>query len=58
VLSRSPRRPAALGSDPRAEGNFAKYVISKDGQVAAFFPSNVTPDDPALRAAIQKALTQ
>ena len=38
--------------------NFAKYVISKDGQVAAFFPSTVTPEDPALRAAINKALAQ
>ena len=38
--------------------NFAKYVIGKDGQVAGFFPSNVTPDDPALRTAIQKALAQ
>jgi glutathione peroxidase len=38
--------------------NFAKYVIAKDGQVAGFFPSRVTPDDPALRAAIEKALAQ
>jgi glutathione peroxidase len=38
--------------------NFAKYVISKDGQVAAFFPSRITPDDPALRGAIEKALAQ
>jgi glutathione peroxidase len=38
--------------------NFAKYVIGKDGQVVAFFPSAVTPDDPALRATISKALAQ
>ncbi|MGA2273036.1 MAG: glutathione peroxidase [Bryobacteraceae bacterium] len=36
--------------------NFSKYVIDKNGQVAAFFPSKVKPDDPELRAAIQKAL--
>jgi glutathione peroxidase len=36
--------------------NFAKYVITKDGQIAAFFPSEVTPDDSRLRAAIAKAL--
>jgi glutathione peroxidase len=36
--------------------NFAKYVITKDGQIAAFFPSDVTPDDSRLRAAIAKAL--
>ena len=36
--------------------NFAKYVITKTGQVAAFFPSDVTPEDPRLRGAIAKAL--
>ena len=36
--------------------NFAKYVIGKDGQVVAFFPSEVTPESPALRNAIAKAL--
>jgi glutathione peroxidase len=38
--------------------NFSKYVVGKDGKVLAFFPSNVTPDDPALRAAIAKAMAQ
>ena len=38
--------------------NFAKYVVGKDGQVLAFFPSAVTPEDPALRGAISKALAQ
>jgi glutathione peroxidase len=38
--------------------NFAKYVINKKGQIVAFFPSNVTPEDPALRAAISKALAE
>jgi glutathione peroxidase len=36
--------------------NFSKYVIGKDGKVAAFFPSKVTPESPELRAAIDKAL--
>jgi glutathione peroxidase len=36
--------------------NFSKYLIDKQGRVVAFFPSEVTPDDPALRAAITKAL--
>jgi glutathione peroxidase len=36
--------------------NFSKYVIDKQGHVVAFFPSEVTPEDPALRAAISKAL--
>jgi len=38
------------------EWNFAKYVIGKDGRVRAFFPSEVTPDDPALRRAIADAM--
>ena len=37
--------------------NFAKYVIDKQGKVVAFFPSEVTPEDPKLRAAIAKAMT-
>jgi len=37
--------------------NFSKYVVDKQGKVVAFFPSDVTPDDPRLRAAITKALS-
>ncbi len=36
--------------------NFSKYVIGKDGKILAFFPSDVTPESPALRGAILKAL--
>jgi glutathione peroxidase len=36
--------------------NFSKYVIGKDGQIVAFFPSEVTPESPELRRAIAKAL--
>jgi glutathione peroxidase len=36
--------------------NFSKYLVDKQGKVVAFFPSKVTPEDPALRAAIAKAL--
>jgi glutathione peroxidase len=36
--------------------NFTKYVVGKDGKVVAFFPSQVTPEAPALRNAIAKAL--
>ena len=36
--------------------NFAKYVVNKQGQIVAFFPSEVTPEAPELRAAIAKAL--
>ena len=36
--------------------NFSKYVVDKQGKVVAFFESSVTPEDPALRAAIAQAL--
>ncbi len=38
--------------------NFNKYVIDKQGQIVAFFPADVTPEDPQLRQAIAKALAQ
>lgn len=38
------------------EWNFYKYLVGKDGKVVAFYPSDVTPEDPKLRAAITKAL--
>jgi glutathione peroxidase len=36
--------------------NFAKYLVGKDGKVVAFFPSEVTPEAPELRRAINNAL--
>ena len=36
--------------------NFSKYIIGKDGQVVAFFPSAVTPESTELRGAIAKAI--
>jgi glutathione peroxidase len=36
--------------------NFSKYLVGKDGNVIAFFPSDVTPEAPELRGAIAKAL--
>jgi glutathione peroxidase len=36
--------------------NFSKYVVDKTGRVVAFFPSDVTPEAPELRAAIAKAV--
>ena len=36
--------------------NFSKYVIGRDGKVVAFFPSEVTPEAPELRAAITRAI--
>ena len=46
-----------LGASGRLPAwNFSKYVVDKQGKVVAFFPSEVTPEDPALRAALAKAL--
>ena len=39
------------------EWNFGKYVVGKDGQVVAFFPSRVKPDSQELRDAIARALS-
>nr|WP_157062528.1 glutathione peroxidase [Pseudoxanthomonas dokdonensis] len=36
--------------------NFHKYLINRKGEVVADFPSKVTPDDPALVAAIEREL--
>ncbi|WP_284566765.1 glutathione peroxidase [Xanthomonas graminis] len=36
--------------------NFHKYLIARDGRVVAQFPSKIAPDDPALRAAIEREL--
>ena len=36
--------------------NFAKYLVGRDGRVRAFFPSEVTPESPALRTAVADAL--
>lgn len=36
--------------------NFSKYVVDAQGNVVASFPSSVTPDDPALLAAVEQAI--
>ncbi|MBL8754448.1 MAG: glutathione peroxidase [Planctomycetes bacterium] len=36
--------------------NFGKYLIGRDGNVLGFFEPTVAPDDPALVAAIDRAL--
>jgi glutathione peroxidase len=37
--------------------NFCKFLVGKDGEVRGFFPSNVAPNDPELRKAIDQALS-
>jgi glutathione peroxidase len=41
---------------PAPKWNFTKYVVGKDGQVRASFPSSVTPDSKELKDAIEAAL--
>jgi len=36
--------------------NFTKYLVGRDGKVIARFAPKTAPDDPELRAAIEKAL--
>jgi glutathione peroxidase len=48
------RLTAATGVAPG--WNFHKYLVGRDGKVIAQFASKVTPDDPQLTAAIDKAL--
>ena len=45
---------AATGEAPA--WNFHKYLVGRDGKVLASFPSKVAPDDPAIVAAIERAL--
>jgi glutathione peroxidase len=45
---------AAKHGEPK--WNFHKYLVGKDGQVIAAFPSKVKPDSPELRTAIESAL--
>nr|WP_314546455.1 glutathione peroxidase [uncultured Massilia sp.] len=44
----------ATGNQPK--WNFNKYLIGRDGKVTDYFPSKVTPEDPALVGKIEKAL--
>ncbi|WP_433529217.1 glutathione peroxidase [Micromonospora sp. CA-263727] len=54
---------ASLVDTPDAEGhtgdvrwNFEKFLVAPDGAVTARFAPTVTPDDPALRATLEKLL--
>jgi glutathione peroxidase len=45
-----------LGEDAAPKWNFHKYLIGRDGSIAATFGSRTAPDAPELKAAIDKAL--
>lgn len=44
--------------DPEVLWNFEKFVIARDGSVAARFSPTTAPDDPALAAAIEAELSR
>ena len=45
---------ARTGQAPK--WNFHKYLLGRDGRAVASFPSAVTPEDPEVVAAVEKAL--
>lgn len=47
---------AELGPDQTPKWNFHKYLVGRDGQLIAAFPSKVKPDAPEVTAAIERAL--
>jgi glutathione peroxidase len=61
---KAPMREALRGpgitptEDPDVLWNFEKFLVGKDGRVAARFAPSVTPDDPALVAAIDAELAK
>jgi glutathione peroxidase len=44
--------------DPDVLWNFEKFLLSRDGRVVARFAPSVTPDDPALVAAVDAELAR
>ena len=49
-------RPAPAGEEP--SWNFTKYLIDRSGRLVARYPSSVEPDDPELRAAVDRLLAE
>jgi glutathione peroxidase len=49
-------RELAKATGRAPDWNFYKYLVGRDGKILAVYPSKVTPEDPALVAAIEKQL--
>ncbi|MFH1803457.1 MAG: glutathione peroxidase [Pseudomonadota bacterium] len=49
---------AELGEDQSPKWNFHKYLVGPDGNLVASFATRVTPDDQAIRDAIDIALSR
>lgn len=52
------RSGSTTNPDPGILWNFEKFLIGRDGRVVARFSPEVTPDDPQLVAAVEKALSE
>jgi len=56
VIKDSPVYKFLTQKQPEPKWNFTKYLVGKDGQVRASFPSKVAPEAKELRDAIDAAL--
>lgn len=54
--NRSPLYQFLVGEGEDIQWNFGKFVVGRDGEVIGRFEPTTAPDDPALKAAIEKAL--
>jgi glutathione peroxidase-family protein len=54
--NRSPLYQFLVGEGPDIAWNFGKFLVGRDGEVIERFEPQTAPDDPALKAAIEKAL--
>ncbi|MGP1386995.1 MAG: glutathione peroxidase [Thainema sp.] len=54
--NRSPLYQFLVGEGPDIAWNFGKFVVGRDGEVVARFEPQTAPNDPELKAAIEKAL--
>lgn len=54
--NRSPLYQFLVGDGPDIGWNFGKFLIGRDGQVIERFEPQTAPNDPDLKAAIEKAL--
>lgn len=54
--NRSPLYQFLIGDGENIAWNFGKFLVGKNGEVLARFEPQVAPDEPSLKAAIEKAL--
>ncbi|HAC62367.1 MAG TPA: glutathione peroxidase [Cyanothece sp. UBA12306] len=53
---RSPLYQFLVQDGPDIAWNFGKFLVARNGEVVARFEPTITPDNPELQAAIEKAL--